>query len=264
VIPSVPDHVLSEFSTGDLSIRAASVRGLVHRHRDQPRQDAFSVTYDRPTDTIVVVVADGVGSLPRSEEAAAFVAQRLPGHFWMLRNWADAVKAVNSELLERVERDQFDRSPNERVPPDMATTVVAVAIGPGEGGGRRASVVRSDDSTVWWLGPDGLWEAVSANEDEAAVHTGSVRALPAAELRLQHAEIAFEHGALFVMTDGVGTPLAGSAEVREALAAWWAVPPPVFEFGSQVGFARRTHMDDRTVVGVWVTAPDADPADGGV
>jgi len=53
------------------------------------------------------------------------------------------------------------------------------------------------------------------------------------------------------MTDGVGVPLELAAEVRDTLAQWWASPPDVFTFARQVGFARKTHMDDRTVVGIW-------------
>lgn len=255
--PMVPDHALSEYSTSELEIRAASIRGLMHRYRGQPRQDAFSVAYDRASETTVVVVCDGVGSMRRSHEAAAFVVDRLPSHYWAHRDWTAAVKAVNAELQEVVDRLRADLDPAEWDTNRMATTVVAAAIAPGPVG-RCAQIVRSDDSTVWTLASDGMWTAVSAETDvDAAVHTGSVRALPAASPRLHHLEIAFDDGALFLMTDGVGDPLEGAAEVREILATWWSSPPPIFDFGSQVGFARKSHMDDRTVVGVW-TRTEAD------
>jgi hypothetical protein len=45
--------------------------------------------------------------------------------------------------------------------------------------------------------------------------------------------------------------LQGSGQVRDTLGGWWAAPPDVFTFARQVAFARRGHMDDRTVVGVW-------------
>jgi hypothetical protein len=53
------------------------------------------------------------------------------------------------------------------------------------------------------------------------------------------------------MTDGVGNPLAWSAEVRDTLARWWTRPPDPLGFAAQVGFARKSHIDDRTVVGIW-------------
>jgi serine/threonine protein phosphatase PrpC len=256
--PTVADHVLSEYSTPDLEIRAASIRGLMHRYRGQPRQDAFSVTYDQLSNTTVVVVCDGVGSLPRSHEAAAFVVDRLPSHFWTHRDWAAAVKAVNAELQEVVDRLRVDLEPGEWDANGMATTVVATAISPNPAGW-HIEIVRSDDSTVWALTSDGTWTAVSVDTNvDSAVHTGSVRALPTASPRLHYAETAFDSGALFVMTDGVDGPLRSAAEVRETLATWWSSPPAIFDFGSQVGFARKTHMDDRTVVGVWATTTDKD------
>jgi hypothetical protein len=45
-----------------------------------------------------------------------------------------------------------------------------------------------------------------------------------------------------------------------ALAAWWRRPPDPFTFGAQVGFARKTHLDDRTVIGLW---PDTGETDAG-
>jgi hypothetical protein len=58
--------------------------------------------------------------------------------------------------------------------------------------------------------------------------------------------------ALFVMTDGVGDPLGDAAgEVGQFLGEVWRAAPDVLTFAAQVGFARQTYDDDRTVVGVW-------------
>lgn len=258
LLPAVPDHVLAEYATADLEIRAASIRGLLHRHREQPRQDSFSVVHDRASDTTVVVVCDGVGSLDRSHEAAALVVDRLPVHFWAHRDWDVAVKHVNADLqdLLALVAAAADAGADPRSN-GMATTLVAVAISPSEHG-RVARIVRSDDSTVWHLAVDGRWSQVCAQQvdPDPALHSGSVRALPAVAPRLHHAEVSFGSGALFVMTDGVGVPLENSAEVRTTLAGWWAGAPNVFAFGQQVGFARKTHLDDRTAVGMWLIPPE--------
>jgi hypothetical protein len=65
-------------------------------------------------------------------------------------------------------------------------------------------------------------------------------------------------GALFVMTDGVANPLMWSPGVQGTLARWWVRPPDPFTFAAQVGFAKKTHTDDRTVVGIWPDWNDED------
>jgi hypothetical protein len=56
---------------------AATVRGVHHRARGEPRQDAYAISHHGPADTgaraIAVVCDDGAGS----EEAAALVSRRL-------------------------------------------------------------------------------------------------------------------------------------------------------------------------------------------
>ena len=47
------------------------------------------------------------------------------------------------------------------------------------------------------------------------------------------------------------------------LAAWWARPPDPLTFAAQVGFARKTHVDDRTVVGIWPDESDEDAGQEG-
>jgi hypothetical protein len=253
--PGVPDHVLSEHSTPHLEIRAASVRGLLHRHLGKPRQDAYSVSRDPMSDTLVMVVCDGVGSMPRSHEAAAFVVDRLPALYLATRDWETAVGSVNAELRAYVEQIRADLEPEEYDENSMATTVVAVAVSPTPEG-LQVDFVRSDDSTAWLLSPEGEWsELAGTTGTESEVHSGSVRALPTNEPRLRLAQTRLDGGALFVMTDGIDGPLRGATEVRAHLAEWWGSPPPIFDFGSQVGFGRKGHMDDRTVIGIWVRPP---------
>jgi hypothetical protein len=84
------------------------------------------------------------------------------------------------------------------------------------------------------------------------LHSTRSAALPAADPHVVEQELEFHDGALFLMSDGVGNPLAWAADVQAALADRWATPPDPYTFGSQVDFARRTHVDDRTVVGLWM------------
>lgn len=252
--PDSADHELSECWLPGARVRAASVRGLLHRYRSQPRQDRFSVVYDGVTATLVVVVCDGVGQFALSQEAAAFVAADAPRAYLAHEDWPRAIAEVNGRLREFV-ADTATRPHLDAVPEGarMATTLAAAAICL-EPGRRKASIAWTDDTSVWLL-DSGAWTNLtpdpSETDDPDGLHTGRVQALPSEDPRVFTTEVPAEAGALFVLTDGVGVPLAGSAQVRQTLASWWDAPPDVFTFARQVGFARKGHLDDRTAVGIW-------------
>ncbi|MEV6851589.1 protein phosphatase 2C domain-containing protein [Actinoplanes sp. NPDC051411] len=250
--PDSADHELSACAFPGVQVRAASVRGLLHRYRDQPRQDRYSLLHDVDSDTLVVTVCDGVGSLPRSQEAAAYVTRHMPHEYLASGSWATAVKQVNDGLARYAAR-RLDRAVAAGEDPEqhgMATTFVGMAIP--LGGDRAASIAWTDDSSVWHL-DEGRWTNLTAGSGDTGeeTHRVSVRALPHREPRCRTAEVPTGRGAFFVVTDGVGVPLGDAAEVRDTLAGWWTTPPDVFTFGSQVAFARKSHLDDRTAVGIW-------------
>ena len=251
------DHELNEASIDGLEIRAASSRGLWHRYFGTPRQDSCSIYYDRPTRTLLACVADGVGSMPMSQEAARLATSWAPFYYLRHRCWPQTIHDLNRHLSEYSQGRIAISVP--RVDDDataMATTFAGLALTCGDGP-RTASVVWTDDSTVWSL-EDGTWTELTRNStaDDQAVYTPGVRGLPHETPRFYEAVVPAERGALFVMSDGVGVPLAGSRQVREALASWWVHPPDVFTFAGQVGFARQAHMDDRTAVGIWLDGAD--------
>src|SRR5262249_51223789 len=162
--------------------------------------------------------------------------------------WPDSIAQVNADLTRYA--DRAAGAGTDPTATGMATTFVGAAIPLGSKP-RTASIAWTDDSTVWQLA-DKEWTklTVVAAEAEGALHTAGVRALPHRQPRFHTVEVVADTGALFVMSDGVGVPLESSKEVRDTLARWWALPPDVFTFARQVGFARKSHMDDRTVVGV--------------
>jgi len=255
------DHELSACSVPGLEVRAASIRGLMHRYREEPRQDRFSLVSHDATGGLVVTVCDGVGSLKRSQDAAALVAAKVPHEFIASGNWAKAVSVVNDELA-RLAADTAAAAPNGADPVDygMSTTFVGVALARTAEQAVTASIAWTDDSSVWLL-RDGRWTNLTPppaiHEDaDPALHSTRVRALPHRDPRVQVVEVTIDRGALFVMTDGVGVPLELASDVRRTLAEWWVAPPDVFTFGRQVGFARKGHQDDRTVVGIWLSPGD--------
>jgi hypothetical protein len=239
------DIELSAASLPGLVIRAASVRGVQHRAQHTVRQDAFALgqVADR---VAIVAVCDGVGSLDRSDYASALVSRQLVGHAMAGTPWPDAFAAVNTELAKEVA--EFEATASGA----MATTALAVSVS-FSGGCWLGEAAWVGDSPLWHLGDDGVWRplTVGITADGQAYHSSGVRPRPTADGSASWCSFRCPGGALFAMTDGVSNPLAWAADVRGTLASWWARPPDPLAFAAQVGFARKAHIDDRTVVGIW-------------
>lgn len=252
------DFAISSCLFDSIEVRAASVRGIQHRHTNSPRQDAFSLRSIGGGSGLVAVVCDGVGSLASSHAAAEFVCGILPDRLLGSSNWKEAVEQTNAELIEL---DQSLSSTGARV---MATTLVA------------ASVVKTTesyalhltwvgDSEAWLLDDAGAWTRLSplpGRSDQAGLASAPTRALPTTSVpEINQLDLDLRSGRVFLMTDGVAKPLGMNTEVQDALASCWRMPPDPLTFASQVGFARRTFIDDRTVVGIWLPSWDPQPPD---
>ena len=249
------DVELSAVSLPGMLVRGASVRGLQHRARGTVRQDAFALSHRADGDELVAVVCDGVGSFGRSDEAAVLVSRCLAELGGGGLPWPVAVTRANEEL-RKFAREAA--SPADSHADGMATTAVAVTVrrDAGRWTGEAAWV---GDSTLWHLSSTGQWTLLTGSRltgAEADYHSTGVKPLPSADGACTWCGFQLADGALFVMTDGVANPLQWSRDVRNALADWWLRPPDPFTFAAQVGFARKSHLDDRTVVGIWADGGD--------
>lgn len=260
----LPDVEFSAAALPGMRVRAASVRGVLHRARETSRQDAFGLGQAVDGDGVtwlVAVVCDGVGQFGRSAEAASATSRRLAELGMAGQPWPSAFATANEELAKmaqeaRAEGPETDAS-------GMATTAVAASVRP-DADGWAGEVAWVGDSTLWHLSLEGCWTLVSSSpgesgeSDDSGYYSSAVRPLPSADGRCTCQEFRVGPGTLFLMTDGVANPLRWSADVQQALAQWWALPPDPFAFAAQVGFARKTHMDDRTVVGIWHDSGETD------
>jgi hypothetical protein len=246
------DVELSTASLPGMLILAASSRGLEHQAAGTPRQDAFALGHRCTEDGLseaVAVVCDGVGALSRSDRAAVLVSRRLAEFGAAGVPWADAFARANEELRKTADEPPAGDSARD----GMATTAVAMSV-------RRQArawvgqVAWVGDSPLWHLTKAGRWTLITGppeDDTESAYHSAEVIPLPSADGACTQTQLSLRGGALFLMSDGVANPLRWSREVRDALAGWWAQPPSPFTFAEQVGFARKSHMDDRTVIGIW-------------
>jgi len=260
-----PDTVVDAISLPAAEIRAASVRGTLHRELGTPRQDCYAVSSE--DDCIIVVVCDGLGSLPLSHRAAyrasvdatAFVRRRV--HDDRL-DWAEVFTELSDSLWELEESLRAGEPEQHRL---LATTVLLGVLRPSAGTDWQVELAWRGDSTPFLLRGESEWVAIDPQVIEVDESTGlvtstgnSVSALPTRHpVQFKSVSMTARSGdAAFLMTDGVGKPLGGgTGPVGRALSEWWREPPPMLAFADQVGFARRGHTDDRTVVGLWLQAP---------
>lgn len=252
--PGLADAELSAATVPRALLLAATVRGLQHRAGGEPRQDAFAIGQHGTAGAgarTIAVVCDGVGSRSRSEEAAALVSRRLACLGAAGLPWPESFFRAN-EALREFAAESADEEGTDSAADDMATTAVALAVHR-EGRYWVGDLAWAGDPTAWHLGDDGQWTPLAELGDDrgSGWYPSVARPLPCADGHCPTATFRVSQGALFLMTDGVSNPLRWSLGVRETLARWWARPPDLFTFAAQVGFARKTHLDDRTVIGIW-------------
>jgi hypothetical protein len=138
----------------------------------------------------------------------------------------------------------------------MATTLLLAALRtePDSDGHHAGGLMALGDTCAFVVSRD-AWHPVTAVKNEGAEIASSATValpyLPPGPVPVVDLSIGPD-AALFLMTDGVGDPLgSGAGEVGDFLASVWTEPPDALLFAAQVGFARKSFDDDRTVVGLW-------------
>jgi hypothetical protein len=276
VVAPVPDVALDAGAVGPLTVRAASVRGAGHRYDGTPRQDDFGLAVAGPAgEWLVVAVADGVSAGPRSHLAArvavrsglqqvqAALAASSPDQL----AWDEVIGTVAGHVLLQARKEAGDDTLTAGDAAHVMATTLSIVVVPLAAAlePAPATVVALGDTSVW-LRRAGVWQSVTAVKNAGeAIASSAVLALPLLPGGpIVPAAPVLEPGdALFVVSDGVGDPLGdGAGVVAEALGRAWSSPPNRYEFAAQVDFHRRSHTDDRTVVGIWfdgAAAPEAEP-----
>ncbi|MCX2965400.1 protein phosphatase 2C domain-containing protein [Gordonia aquimaris] len=254
---SVPDTVCDAFDFSGWHVRAASVRGLAHRHYSTARQDHYEVGFCPDADRLVAVVCDGVGSLDHSHIAASVVSRKLLRQ--TLDTTATPVTADEwTPMFERaagaVRKVRWNRfGQNESL---MATTAtIAVVEGVSRPGPWTFTLCGLGDSSIWSRvgGLTPAWRLLAGGKDasnDALISSNRTRSVPDGPMILTVEQATVEPGATVVVcSDGVGDLL--DDEVGNRLALEWADPPRAVNFAAQVGVGRMTFTDDRTAVALW-------------
>lgn len=251
----VPDTLLDGWSTDSLTVRAASIRGRMHRYNGAPRQDAVALLAADDGATLYLAVADGVSAARFSHRGAEAAARYAVG--WLAKCWTPEAEVDWSSLAKGAAwQVQSLAEPDKGAQPtDFATTLVCAAVRR-RGDRLVGSVFSVGDSGSWVLsaGPLRLLEGGKAAVAEGEVATSAVRPLPypPASLDVADFEVAADE-VLLIGTDGIGDPIGGGGGpltdlLRERLVGRL---PTVLEFGHVTDFSKAGFDDDRTLVAVW-------------
>jgi hypothetical protein len=221
----------SEPADAGWTIHGASVLGRGHERFGYPCQDAHAWT---ATDSaLCLVVADGAGSAPRSEEGSRAAVAAVVDH---VRD----VAAPTVDGCVHAAADALRCLAGEASIDELATTLLVVVVD-----ATGLHVVSVGDGAVVIQGPDGDWQVVTPPEQPGGP------AFLTDDSWEQHVETFHDAGgvrAVIAATDGLRAELAdaaGLATMCERICAWTTSPYPFADW--LAGFEERSG-DDKTVV----------------
>lgn len=258
-----PDTVFDGWSTGDFTVRLASVRGYSHRYNGLPRQDDVATGYDPESGLLLFAVADGVSSASQSHIGAAiacttFVEAVRTGLDYDGRlDLPDAVESAASRMTDHAAYLLRQEQPDpEAVESLLASTLIAGYIRPVEHGA-VVVLIQIGDSGAWVL-QDGHYFPLGQpkNDPHAEVISSAVNPLPRLPDKITLAEYDLPPDAVLLLgTDGFGDPLGdGDGHVGNLFAEHLVTPPPARGLAHLLDFSRDTFDDDRTLLAVWQRA----------
>jgi hypothetical protein len=251
-----PDTIADGWSTGELTVRLASVRGYAHRYAGLPRQDDAAVAHHPASGAVVFAVADGVSAAPLAHLGAtaacraAITAAMVALDAGSAVDWATVVEHAAWQVVEQAGAVlHLERPDPGRAEEEMATTLIAGVVRPA-GSAVDVVVARVGDSGAWVL-RDGRFRPLFEPKSAAIAET-AVTALPRVpDVGVRGAQLA-PGEVLLVGTDGFGDPLGdGTGPVGAHFAARLARPRPPVAFAHDLDFSRETFDDDRTLLAFW-------------
>ena len=267
-----PDAVADGWAAGGFVVRAASVRGRLHRRRGTPRQDDLAVSFHPRTRSVAFAVADGVPAARHSHIGASAACRAAVGALLTdldragtgaepMIDWPGLVEQAAWQVIAQARTLLGPGTSAETAEEQFATTLAAGLVRPVPGGA-RISMIRIGDSQAWILAgrrfrrlPDDDGGAPDAatpppGPSHPAAAPAALPRVPPVTARggsLQPGEV------LLVGTDGFGAPLGGGEdEVGEHFAAALAHPPAPARFLLDLDFSRLSCEDDRTLIAIWL------------
>lgn len=260
--PFRPDTVIDGWSSDQLTVRGASLRGHFHRYNGAPRQDDFAI-HQLADGRVIALVADGVSQSHQSHLGAT-AAVRAAAR-WLKMNvapatdetdWLGLVKDAAWALAEQA-RVTFElAAPDPGVAlKEMSTTLICAVVEPSGEGSWKAHIIGVGDSGAWLLRDSEFLPLLGGKAvGSGGISSSAVAGLPQVPNHLEPAVVEFQRGQVLLLgTDGIGDPLgSGYGGVGNLFRELFTrtEPPSLIEFAHAVDFSRETFDDDRTLVAV--------------
>jgi serine/threonine protein phosphatase PrpC len=249
-------------SLGDFWVAGASLSGLSHRHSGTTGQDSYSFRSTEHPGTIVLVVADGLGSKSLHAQVGATLASRVVADSLGRRNpeqlAEDPIGAIERamETANAVISTRFGELGASNVK-DLSTVLVTAVIRDTLGGGARATIARLGDCGAFRLSESG---AVSSegfssifSRDDGPVNVVRSCLPTESPVTPECHEVDLVIGDVLVLTtDGLADDILDSPSARGWLAGSWGKPCSGFQMLDSLRFRRQGSHDDRTALAVWL------------
>ncbi|MFE1259943.1 protein phosphatase 2C domain-containing protein [Streptomyces albogriseolus] len=260
-----PDTECDGWSTPQLTVRYASVRGAKHRYYRRPRQDSARAAVHEATGSVVFAVADGVSSASHAEVGAAEACRAAVRRMLHLLSagpgpldLGDVARYAAARLWDLARWDAAEGEPGpDEVMGRYATTLVYGVARHGPAG-CVVDLGRIGDSGAWLLDlAGGTYRALFETKTggDGVIVSNEVHPLPRVPDPLPCAEVRPVPGqTVLIGTDGFGDPLGdGDGPVGALFTRYLGAPRPPSPpwLAHLLDFSKETFDDDRTLLALW-------------
>jgi Protein phosphatase 2C len=247
-----PAVAVDSVRVGDLHVAGASLIGLSHLVSGGARQDAYSFVATADG-SLVVAIADGLGSRPLSQVGASFFCTGVMQAAVSRPESAAALLLAGASHAATAAENLYHLKASDI----SFVAAVAVIMAPVPDGARRAEIARVGDVSAFALGEGELVELFAADDEPVNVVRS---ALPGtAEPEVIHSTA----GMIALATDGLAVDLRTSPGIQRWLSGRWAAPLGPFAFADTLRYQRQGSHDDRTAVAFWQLGAKQSASDHG-
>lgn len=236
---------------GDL--RAISVRGHIHRHLAEVRQDNFA--FARGANYLALAVSDGVGNAKSSHLGSAFASRTIVENEAILDDVVSANAPGEVSLRDVATLLLSVAADNGVSGSDVSTTLTVAVVLDALSPAGDVSVVLAQigDSPAFRLS-SGEWVELAFPVSEARrsdLIDNSVKPLPGHHTASVWVETFRAGESLVLVSDGVSDPIQSNSQYASALGALWrdSAPSPA-DLLKVLDATVKSFDDDRTLVGI--------------